>query len=358
MSTQLKTWESPSLLVTAPVTQEELARWDDFVTSLPQGNHWQLSWWLACHQHAFATTGILAVEEAGRIVAGTAYHRYGMRGINVTIVSNAPLVTDPSSPALACLLAALEEDCRRKGSFLLQFEAFEPEVAEPLRAFFSRRPTEDQPIWKLRHPGIWRDIRIPLAGRTPEQLLKSFNRLARRQIRDAQEAGVEVIEARDEQGISQAYEVFRESSARKGYVIRGYKDFRALIQEAWKRGMGRLLLARIDSVPASFLFGVFYRVGAVGVHTGYTERHARIPSNRLLHWHMMLRAMEEGIPYLSLAAPGRGGVREFKDAFHPQLIDNTRFVTVLLRPCLTGVLRPLIGDVRWMGPLKWLASRW
>ena len=336
---------------------DELRAWDRFVASHPQGSHWHLSWWLDCHRAPFSRTGILAVEQDGRIVAGTAWHRYGFRQCNVTIVSNGPLVSDPASPALGSLLASLKEDCRRAGSFLLQFEAFEPAMGEPLRSFFARHRLEDQPVWKLRHPGIWRDIRIPLAGRTQEELPKSFNRLARRQIRDAQQAGVEIVEGCDDGDIATAYEIFRESSARKGYVIRSRQDFRELIRQAWKHGMGRLLLARVEGVPAGFLFGVFHHCGAVGVHTGHTERYANIPTGRLLHWYMMLQAMNEGIPYLSLAAPGRGGVREFKDAFHPQLIDNTRFVTVILKPHLVEPLRGLIGDVRWMEPLKRLAAR-
>jgi glycosyltransferase involved in cell wall biosynthesis len=105
--------------VAIPSTQEELARWDDFIISHPQGNHWQLSWWLACHHHAFAASGILAVEEADRIVTGTVWYRYGFRQCNVTIVSNGPLADPTDVGSLAKAIVTLLSDPQRRRQMAL-----------------------------------------------------------------------------------------------------------------------------------------------------------------------------------------------------------------------------------------------
>ena len=71
----------------------------------------------------------------------------------------------------------------------------------------------------------------------------------------------------------------------------------------------------------------------------------------------MLMAMDRRIPYLSLAAPGREGVRQFKDHFHPELIDNTRFVSVHVFPAGVTLARGFIGQTQWLRPIKSLLGR-
>lgn len=343
-----------------PSTPDELTAWDSFVTSHPGGSHWQLSWWLARHRRRFVTNRIIAVFDGSKIVAGAGLYRFGPAwpAPAVTVVTNAPLMEAGREDALKVLANGLVDEARRNGSMLLQLEAFDAGLTEPLGASLAGRTVHREALWKLYHPGVWREVRILLSGRTPDELLKSFNRLVKRQIKKAEEAGVEVSDASDDEAVRTAHHIWSEGGKRKDYRIRSFSDFRDLVAEAARHGMAHLLVARINGEPASFLFSIFYGCGAVAVSTAFTDQHAEIPSNRYLHWRAMLEAQARGLPYFSLAAPGRDGVRQFKDHFHPELIDNTRFATVVLRPALVALSRGLIGNAKWMPRMKgWVVRR-
>jgi len=337
-------------------TPPQCDEWDSFVTAHPSGTHWHLSWWLQHHRRWFRRASVVMVRRDGRIVAGTAVHHLGpsVRGCSVAVVTNGPLVHPGDEVALDALLDALVRDAERSGSMLLQFEAFDAGLYERLRHYFSGWETALEPIWNLYHPGVWREIRIPLAGMTPDELFRKFNRTCRKQIRRAEEVGVEVSEGCDDATVRRAYDAWVASAARQGYAPRPYEDFLGLTRTAADHGMAKFLVASVGGRTAAFLFSIFYRVGAAALYTGYTEEHAEIPCSRLLHWRTMVDAIGQGIPYLTLMAPGRGGGLKFKQDFHAALVNNSRFMTVVLRPRMVRLAAPFITSPRWAAGLKWL----
>jgi len=334
-----------------PQTQAEFDRWDAFVMRHPQGRLYQLSWWLRCQERRFLRSGVVAVCRGETIVAGAACVRFGLSWscANVTVVANAPLVDADTPDSLAALLGGLVNDCRANGSLLLQLEAFEAGLEEPIRAYFGRRSVVHEPIWRIYSPGIWREVHVPLAGRSENDILNGVSQTVRYGIKKAQNAGIDVRQVFDEEGIRAAHAIWVESVAKHPYPIRSYHDFRRIVIESNQRGVGVLLLASIESEPAAFVFSILFGCGAHWLHGGFTQKHAAVPCTRLLVWRTVQMAMSKGIPYLCLGGPSdraRTGVQDFKDRWNPVLVDNQRFITVPLYPELVRAAKPFISNPR------------
>jgi lipid II:glycine glycyltransferase (peptidoglycan interpeptide bridge formation enzyme) len=138
-------------------------------------------------------------------------------------------------------------------------------------------------------------FQLPLAGRGPDDLLKGFNQLWRRNIKKAEKAGVEVVRG-DYADLAAFHELYRIAAARDRFTGRPLayfqRMFRAMAAEDPDRI--RLYLARHDGeVLAATLMTkvgdhVWYSYGASADH----KREVR-PSNAI-QWRMIRDALEVG----------------------------------------------------------------
>lgn len=241
---------------------------------------------------------------------------------------------------------------------LLQYEAFPAALQEPLRLHYAERKPLTRPVWKLWHPVLWRDFRVLLAGRTADQVMAGFNQATRRKIRKAQKSGVAVERLNDPAQLQEVHSIWEEDAQRQGYVPRTLRQIRELYDESTARGVGEVLLARVGDEIAAFNFVLHYGIATYYLHGGYREKHSDACANHLLQFEAMQRAMARGSTYYSLAAPGRGGLLQYKQGFGGEIADNTRFVTVPLKRAWTKLLGPVMGQVKLMNiAKKWAAGR-
>jgi len=369
-----------SFVATSP---EELKAWDAFVATHPDAMHCHLSWWLAAHQRSFAETAIVICRDDGIVVGGAVVHVFRLPFVRqrVMIVGGGPLIAGVAGDVwgvsetaaadsniqkqrerdiLEAVLAAIEEVGRQRGALLIQYEAFCNALTQPLRDHYAAHRVSDGPIWKLYSPVLWREFRVRLAGRTPQEILADFNQGTRRKIRKAQksELRIDAVE-RNEATMRDVHDVWVEDAQRQSYTPRPFDQVWRLYEESLRRGVGEVLIAWAGDEIAGFNFILHFGVGTYYLHGGYRGKHAELCPNHVLQFEAMCRSLARGAAYYSLAAPGRDGLLQYKQGFGGDLVDHTRFVAVPLRPMRLLALRPLIGDVRLVRIAKqWAARRW
>jgi len=334
--------------------------WDAYVAGHPHGTHTHLSWWLEAHRRPQLETAVALLRDegsggaAGAIRGGAAIYLFRLPVIRqaVAVVSAGPLIDADAASSLGALLDEIAAHCTREGAVLLQFEAFAADMTEPLRGHFTdRRPAAD-PIWKLYHPSLWREFRVRLAGRTPDEIMAGFNQGTRRKIRGAQKAGVTIDAVRDEAGLREAWDIWCEDAQRQSYTPRPWEQVRAIYRAASQRDRGEVLTAHVGGQTAGFNFILHFGIGTYYLHGGFRSALQETNPNHILQYEAMCRAQKRGAAYYSLAAPGRDGLYQYKSGFGGEIVDNTRFCSVPLRRMRLSLLRPMIGQVRWMKAAK------
>ena len=339
---------------------EQRARWDHLLMSHPAGAPNLLSWYLDHQRLPRTDVEIVYAERHHRAAAGAVLYTFRLPAPgrpSVCLVPSAPLHEPGQEGLTPEVLAALHERAERNRALILQFEAFEPHMRDLIRDHFARRRMTDYALWRLYHPTLWREYRVDLRGKTPQSLLDSFTSAARRRINQAIKLGAQVIEVRDDAGIDEAHRLWTMGGDRTEYTIRPLESFRSLVRATWAHDAGVLLLSRVDGRIAAFVHALFYRSGAMFMSSAHDPAASRGYGNIVLHYRAMCMALERGAPYYGLGGPGVGGIREFKQGFRPYLIDNMRFVSIMLRPVRASLVRPIIGQTSFIRRAKQWAAR-
>lgn len=339
-------------------TEERRAQWDALVGSHPDGTAYLLSWYLAQQQFPRTTISIAMECEGAKAVAGAVLYSFHLpAGQTVCLVPSGPIVRAGHEKKVDEVLAAVLERAVSEGAILIQFEAFAAEMRDVIRDTFKAMPHYDEPFWKLYHPTLWRELRVDLRGKNEETLLGGYSTSTRQRIREAIKKQVAVSEARDDAEIDAVHAMWEAGGRDLGYTIRPRESFRSLVHETYAQEAGTLLTSRVEGELAAFVYAIFHGCGAIYMYGAHHPELAKGYGNRILQYRAMCMAIQHGGEYYSLGGPAESGVREFKMGFRPVLVDNWRFVTVLLRPARSRMMQGLIGQTKWMERAKAWAAR-
>jgi hypothetical protein len=339
-------------------TAEDFDAWDAFVSGHRHGTHSQLSWFMRSMAGGRLSIDVLMTRDEARdeqrVVGGAALYTLTapVVGTRVTIVGHGPLVEPGNAAALSATLEGIRGHIERTRPVLVQFEAHEADVHDAIRERFADRKISAQPIWKLWHPVLWREVRVALKDKTEADLLAGFNQTTRRKIRKADKADVRIRPAKDESEMPEVHAIWCEDADRQGYAARPLDQIVSLYRESTQRGIGDVLIAEVDGAVAAFNMIFHFGVGSYYLHGGFREKHADACPNHPLQFEAMKRALARGKDYYSLAAPGRGGLAQYKAGFGGEIVDHTRFVSVPWRPLPLKLMRGAISNIRLAQTLK------
>ncbi|MCK6486297.1 MAG: peptidoglycan bridge formation glycyltransferase FemA/FemB family protein [Phycisphaerae bacterium] len=340
-------------------TPEHRALWDELLRSHPAGSGYLLSWYLEHQRLPRTEVEIWLFVRDGKAAAGAVLYCYSLPGgARICQVPSGPIARAGQHKCLGELVAAIRARATELGATLLQFEAFEPEVRDVLRDTFAGADVRDEPIWKMYHPTLWREYRVMLEGKTSETLLASFDTSTRRHLREAAKSDVDIRTITEDGDVATAYALWNAGAARTRYTIRTAENFQSLIRAMWRHDGGVLLVSYVEGQAAAFVHSVFHGQGSVYISGAHRPEVSSTFGARVLQYRAMCLALERGIRWYSLGGPATGGIREFKERFRPVLVDNMRFVTVLLKPLRAKLLKSIIGRTSWMHAAKrWVARK-
>jgi len=337
-------------MVNRVLTQpQELDAWDAWIINHPHANHVHLSWWMRGQRFPLLRSTVMACYEAGRIVGGAALYHFEMPviGHGVTIAANGPLVEPGRLDVLPHLVHDLARHARERNAVLLQFEGFAPELSSELARVTSHWRTEPDVVWNLYHPGRWHDVRILVRDRTEEQLLMQFSSKTRYRIRQAIRRGYEVTECLDVGDLKTGHDMWAEAGRRNGFAVRPWGTFLDLYRAGHARGHAVAALCRLDREPLAFKLNVWAGRGLHGIGLAIRRVPAAAPAGRILYWRCLEWVRRRGFDYYSLGGFGAGVANDqFKRSFAPEVVDNHRAISILLRPGLVSLARSWISGDR------------
>jgi peptidoglycan pentaglycine glycine transferase (the first glycine) len=307
------------------ITYPDREIWDDFVSGSPTSPILQSFEW-GEFKAKFGWKPIrIAVEDKGKIIAGISIlkRQIPFAGCSIFYAPRGPIVDFSDRKLLECLLSAVEDEADEQRSVSLKIDPGIPEgqeqVLDTLMSLgFVKAPKQVQPRATFQL-----DLTLSL-----DEILKSFEEKTRYNVRLAQKKGVVVQEDSGEKGIKLFYEMYARTAQRDKFLIHPLKYYRALEEELFKRGMGKVFIAYFEGKPIAsvvvFCFGskVWYMYGA-----SFSE-HRNVMPNHLLHWHVIEWAKGRkfktydlwGVPANPSEEHPLWGVYRFKKGFNGKLV--------------------------------------
>ncbi len=325
-------------------TNEELKRWDELIAANPdRGMALQtLAWgefksrwgWHPLRVVYEAGFGLVAAQWLARSVPGVGTIWYCPKGPGVTTQAQ-----------------FLEIVKQTKASGLLKgvFARFEPEVLDDdvpdkakLRAVGLVRANRD--------PGSKSTIFVDLSG-GDDAVLASFSQSARRNIRKANDGGVDVTAvAGSEENLAIMYDLMKATEARARYGLRPRNYFLDYWRTQIEAKQAQLFLARHDGEVLAGLFATHIGHRAWYKDGGSHDVKRDLNASYLTQWEVMRWLMARGITsYDMVGSPNRDkvgtgdprdGLYTFKSKFNPEI---TEFIGCWDLPlgALGGIRYPL-----------------
>ena len=173
-----------------------------------------------------------------------------------------------------------------------------------------------------------------------------FQAVARRNIRQAQEAGYRITVDRDPSAIEKAWPAFQSRSSQKGISYRELDTYVRMMREAEPHRAAHLYTAWRENTPIAAILilrdrtTAHYFLGTIDV-----EALGDAPSPAvLLHWDAIRQAKELGATYYNLGTRS-GPVYTFKAKFRPNELERPTPLTFIVNPTLYQLWRRLLPSL-------------
>ncbi|MGH7648835.1 MAG: lipid II:glycine glycyltransferase FemX [Gemmatimonadaceae bacterium] len=297
----------------------------------------------------------LTLANGARSLAHATVLQMGPPGARVGLVPRGPVMCPDAGMTAVDAARALAAWSRRRGFVFLRFTHPHGDVLDALAALPRARRVDAFPFY--RDPG--EQLLVAQAG-TDEDLLASFQSLARRKIRGAEKVGFRIERSADPEAFTRLWPLFERLSKRKGFNFRPLGSYLALMRDAGPSSGAHLFAAYLRDVPVEAILVVrdrrtaYYVSGALDVDA---LGDAESPS-ALVHWIAMRALAREGVEVYDLGTKS-GAVYQFKRIFRPHEISHPAPVTMIANRALNAAwsfgLSRLDGP--WRRRLKGLASR-
>ncbi|HKV52843.1 MAG TPA: GNAT family N-acetyltransferase [Gemmatimonadaceae bacterium] len=297
----------------------------------------------------------LTLSDGARPLAHATVLQMGPPGARLGLVQRGPVVRPDAGMPPDAAARALADWSGRHGFVFLRFTHPHGEVLDALATTPRARRADAFPFY--RDPS--EQLVVPQVG-ADDELLASFQPIARRAIRAAEKVGFRIERSADADTFARLWPLFERLSKRKGFNYRPLESYLALLREAAPHRGADVFVVYLRDVPVEAILVVrdrrtaYYISGALDVAAlGGAESPAV-----LLQWTAMRALAREGVEVYDLGTKS-GVVYQFKRKFRPTEIVHPLPVTVVGNRALYGAwsfgLSRLNGP--WRRRLKGLASR-
>jgi len=312
-----------------PVAAADVAEWNGRLLAAP-ASLFQLPYWNEPLRALRFVPRYLAYWSAGRRVAFACVLSLGIRGARFGFVQRGPVSLVDHAPPPDEALHELTEWGKRHGYVFLRFTHSDPDLLDRLASLGATRRADAFPFYHEPR----QDLLVPQRA-SDDEMLASFQRVARQNLRKAAAAGYRIEWGDAPETLSAVWPLFEELSRRKGFSFRPRDSFLALLQHARPFAGARVYVAYLGDRPVQALLIARDRevahnvIGALDVDA--TE--GRTSPSELLHWLAMRDFARLGTQFYNLGTRS-GAVYEFKRKFHPLERTSPPPVTVVTNAAL------------------------
>ncbi|HEV2179437.1 MAG TPA: GNAT family N-acetyltransferase, partial [Gemmatimonadaceae bacterium] len=256
----------------------------------------------------------LRLGDEPRTFAYATVLQMGPPGARLGLVQRGPVVRPDGGMPTSAAAQSLAKWSRRHGFIFLRFTHPHADVLDAVAEMPHARRADAVPFY--RDPG--EQLVVSQAG-TDDEVLASFQPIARRDIRGAEKAGFRIDRSCDADSFKRLWPLFERLSKRKGFHYRALRSYLELLKEAQPQGGADVFAAYLHDVPVETILVVrdrrtaYYISGALDLAA---LGDAASPSV-LTHWVAMRTLAREGAEVYDLGTKS-GAVYVFKRKVRPR----------------------------------------
>lgn len=242
----------------------------------------------------------------------------------------------------------LHQWARRAGFLFLRVQHWNPDILSEVSYVSGSDDTNSFPFVSAGSEEL-------IVRHTPDEneMLRSFQEIARRDIKAATKYGYTIRSTDDPQALREVWPIFTEQADRKSLRYRSVESYAGLMEHARPDGLARLFVAQTptgEAVSAILICRdsthAFYLIGALDV-----KRMGDAPTpSCLLHWSAMRELGAQGVTEYNLGTRS-GPVYVFKKKFRPQERKLSQR-TIITAPIRFGLWKTALRTYHWLGNQK------
>lgn len=256
----------------------------------------------------------------------------GVAGIRIGLVQSGPVSLNGSVSVDVDVATGLVKWAKQRGYIFLRFSNSDPELLDAVASATSSVRLDAFPLYQAhRYNLLVRQVD------NDDEMLASFQKICRYEIRTAARAGYEIRASDSTEELARVWPIFEATARLKGFRLssRPLSGWIDLLQRTRAHQLARLYSAYLDGQCIQSIFVIRYgktaeyMIGALNLET----LQGRASPSCLLHWHAMRDFYRNGCDLYNMGGPG-SIVYQFKRKFHPVLMVDPEPVTVRIRPSL------------------------
>jgi hypothetical protein len=264
----------------------------------------------------------------------------GVPGLRVGCILDGP-VTLHGCPMEASVVSELVTWARRNHYIALRLTHSSEAFLDSLSGMGNTDRIDAVPFYPRPISELYVDLSADEAT-----ILSRFQAVARRELRQAREAGYVLSVDHEPRALEKAWPAFESRSAQKGISYRNLETYTRMMREAEPHRAAHLYTAWREGRPVAAVLNLrdcttaHYFLGATDI-----DALGAAPSPAcLLHWSAMRHAAEMGATFYNLGTRS-GPVYTFKAKFRPVEHDRPAPLTFVINPRLYQIWRRLLPSV-------------
>jgi lipid II:glycine glycyltransferase (peptidoglycan interpeptide bridge formation enzyme) len=285
-----------------------VAAMSQFVNNHKNGHFLQSPQW-AQVKKGWRWRGVLAYDEAGQLAGAlSVLIRPLPLGLSILYAPRGPVCDRQDRDMIHMLLEGVRDIARHFNALLFLLDPDVPDNDDLFRSIMFQEDFTEQTSEALDNIQAQYVMRVPLAGRTEEDVFAGFCSKTRYNVRVALRRGVELQqysggEAIPDEAIRTFARLMKTTGERDHFLTRSPEYFKSVLSQLGNNAT--LFLAYLDGQPIAGTIGVFQGKKAWYLYGASSNDHRDAMPNYLLQWEMIRRAIAQGCTFYDLrGVPG------------------------------------------------------
>lgn len=330
--------------------KQEISQMEKFAANHQKGHFLQLPRWAEVKEF-WQWRGILAYQEDCLVGTMSVLIRELPLGLSFFYVPRGP-VCDRNDPlVMSKLFTAAEGLAKEHRAILVMLDPDERDDNREFRELMAAAGFQERPDSGFGNVQAQHVFRLPLAGRTEEQVFDGFCAKTRYCVRLAQRKGVQLRvfygnEEIPEKVLEEFTALNRETGLRDNFIPREKEYFRKILKTFGADTV--LFMAYYEQTPIAGTIGMYAAGKAWYLYGASSERQRKVMPNYLLQWEMICHAIRRGCRFYDLrGVPGNPteddplyGLYQFKKKFGGEFTKFTGLFVFSYRPAFAKLFFP------------------
>ena len=307
-------------------------RWDHFMITNVNGNHLQLSDWLASYESYGFDYELVLIIENDKILGGFGAVIAKFSFFKFYCIPGGPIAVNNTAEILKKLAEEIPVQAKKHKACYLQMNApilHNSILFDEMKSTMDNFQIGNSFKYVYTSNGLnWLDFKKYKAS---DEILLDFKSSVRRDIRNAERKETQIRFLKTESDIKNAYDLCLLNAKNNNYSLRDWNSFKPTIMSLINKNWSECIASYKDGIMKGAIFIVKSGNYYTYILGGTIKEKPDLLTGHLLQWEAIKFSFEQDCDGYNLSLGGSEGVKEFKQSFVSEQIfyQNSKYHLIL-----------------------------